>query len=199
MKIEKLLHENLQIKPWQFTTEKVAMDQKGRVAFLHPELRGENQCPFWKTLKSKIAANIKESADDIKVPKSFATETAKSYKIPLDQTYVTPMCISSNKTCSFFRGVSEGSIVCDFKAGGGKGTDKKVPIEGTKQEVPAASKAEAPVKETTAKTAAIPAPGLTDSRPGNYPYDDMSETKCKKCGKPQKENTDGNQKYCQGH
>jgi len=27
----------------------------------------------------------------------------------------------------------------------------------------------------------------------------MSHRRCPKCGKPQKENTEGNPKYCQGH
>ena len=176
------------IKPWEFKTENIAMDQKGKIQFLHPELRGPAQCPFWKTLKSKIAANLKEGLDDVKVPKSFAIEVGKEYKVPLDPTYTTPMCIGA-KICAHFRGVGKGTINCDFKLGkdccSKSGPEKKVDVASTTEPVPEENKVEAPVKEEVGERGSVPA---------------VSEAKkCPKCGKPQKENTEGDDRYCQGH
>ena len=236
------------IKPWQFTAETVQMDQKGKIQFLHPELRGPAQCPFWKTLKAKIAANLKEGVDDGKVPKSFAIEVGKEYKVPLDPTYTTPVCIGA-KICAHFRGVSKGVINCDFKLGVKAGPEKKVDVASTTEPVPPENKVEAPVKEEVGiERGSVPAVSESEGRfsiikknngfelkdsqssltSGPYPTEELAKKaqrianstgalhsldalkkmknehiseakKCPKCGKPQKENTEGNDKYCQGH
>jgi len=188
MRLKEIIKEGQEIKPWKLDVQSMMLDNKGKVSFIHPELRGPAQCPFWKTLKSKIAANLKEGVDEVKVPKSFAIEVGKEYKVPLDPTYTTPMCIGP-KICAHFRGVGKGAINCDFKLGVKAGPEKKVDIESTAEPVPAANKEEAPVKEEvaergsvpavterTASTSAIPLVGLTDARPGNYPEDTMTES-----------------------
>jgi len=144
MKLSKLFEGS--IKPWKFDTMSLMMDQKGKIQYLHPELRGPAQCPFWKTLKTKIAANLKEGVDDVKVPKSFAIEVGKEYKVPLDPTYTTPVCIGT-KICAHFRGVAKGAINCDFKLGVKAGPEKKVDVASTTEPVPAVNQVEAPVKE----------------------------------------------------
>jgi hypothetical protein len=114
MKIQKLLTEHAWVAPWDFDLAKTTIDQKGKVDSIYPELKGEAQCPFWKTLKSKIHG---EAGDGVKVPKSFAIEVAKEYKIPLDPSYSTPCCICSGKSCTFFGGIAGGRISCNFKVG----------------------------------------------------------------------------------
>jgi len=194
MKLDSLFEG--EIKPWKFTAEDIMMDNKGKIQFLHPELRGPAQCPFWKALKTKIAANLKEGSDDVKVPKSFAIEVGKEYKVPLDPTYSTPMCIGP-KICAHFKGVGKGTINCDFKLGVKAGPEKKVDVASTTEPVPAENKAEAPVKEEVGaergsvpavservkQTSATPTVGLTDGRPGDYPTDTMTEKNDMICGK----------------
>jgi hypothetical protein len=187
MKLNKIIVEGSEIKPWKFEKDTITMDNKGKIQFLHPELRGPSQCPFWKALKTKIAANLKEGMDDVKVPKSFAIEVGKEYKVPLDPTYTTPMCIGA-KICAHFKGVGKGAINCDFKIGVKAGPEKKVDVASTKEPVPQANKEEAPVKEQ-----------YTGSVGNLGPLGEKKSNKCPKCGKPQKENTEGDPKYCQGH
>ena len=163
MKITMLLTEHCWVRPWDFALEKTSIDQKGKVDSIYPDLKGEGQCPFWKTLKSKIHG---QAGDEVKVPKSFATEVGKEYKIPLDPSYSTPCCISSGKICAHFGGIALGKISCNFKIGAKPSSQKAAaPVEAT-SEVPAERGAEvkqgspaatpALEKETTLRTAQVP-------------------------------------------
>jgi len=133
MKILKLLTEHAWVAPWDLDLGKTTIDQKGKIDSIYPELKGEGQCPFWKTLKSKIHG---EDGEGAKVPKSFALEVGKEYKIPLDPSYSTPCCICNGKSCTFFGGVAGGRISCNFKVGA-KPVKKQTQQELPKEEVPA--------------------------------------------------------------
>lgn len=133
MKLEQLLNEQTQVTP---EDKNIDLDLKGRVQILAPETSGAGQCPYWKYVKSKLAG---QDVDSAKIPKVFADETAKRFKIPLDPTYSTPMCVKEGKVCSYFDGMSSSKINCNW------GVKKAQEVSG---EQPAQPATQEPVKNT---------------------------------------------------
>jgi hypothetical protein len=111
MKLENLLKEQYQVETE--STNEMNLDPKGKVQTLTPALKGDGQCPFWKLIKTKIAGRV-DITEVVKIPKVFAEDAAKKFKVPLDPTYDTPVCVAGNKTCSYFTGLTSGKIGCSF-------------------------------------------------------------------------------------
>lgn len=110
MKLEQLLNEQIKVAP---EDKNIDLDLKGRVQILAPETSGNGQCPYWKYVKSKMAGEA-GNIEGVKIPKVFADDTAKRFKIPLDPTYSTPMCVREGKVCAYFEGMSANMINCGW-------------------------------------------------------------------------------------
>jgi len=93
--------------------EEIAVNEKGKIAYLEPDRQGKGGCPFWTHVKSAVAKSDK-TAQGIRIPKTFITEIAKRFKVPLHEAHAIPLCVSGNKVCSFFGGAIGNNISCNF-------------------------------------------------------------------------------------
>ena len=109
MKLKDLLVNETEIK----IGHDIELDEKGKVTIITPDLKGETQCPFWRHLKQSIAHRV-DISEEVRVPKKFAEDTAKRFKIPLDPNYATPMCANSPKLCAYYGGLKDKYIHCSF-------------------------------------------------------------------------------------
>jgi hypothetical protein len=101
----------------------IELDEKGKVTVITPDLKGTTQCPFWRHLKQSIAHRA-EISEEVRIPRKFAEDAAKRFKVPLDSQYATPMCANSPKLCAYYGGLKDKNIYCSF------GEKKTPPQEG---------------------------------------------------------------------
>lgn len=90
-----------------------AVDAKGKITHLEPSIKGLDGCPFWTDAKRKIAKTDKDNGQ-IRIPKAFVVDLAKQFKIPLHDSFATPLCVNNGKVCAFFNGAIGQEIACNY-------------------------------------------------------------------------------------